>query len=313
MVHIVIFCHVEPGTVRNRKIVFDAKREEGIVSALPRIVDFADEEAVPLTFAMTPTALRRNNLDLDGHEVGIHLHPQDALLQATLGKELNLPTDCLARYSEEDQRALVAVSRRVFEDTQGREPHTFVAGNWSESTTTLQILIEAGFRYDGSPLPGHQSECADWSRIARLAQPFTPSTEDYQGPGQADLLYLPVYQGLWNHYLTPENIHLLGTAYFKAALKEAVVGGADLVHMFFHSPMALDPFFLAAFTEVLAYARDMIHARLVLPTTLQASERPRSSPFPPAYFAYLDWPMVKGIVGRGELGRRLLGEPPPPS
>lgn len=311
MVHIVIFCHVEPGSVRNREIVFDAKAE-GVVDALPRIVAFADEEAVPLTFAMTPTALRKNDLDLDGHEVGIHLHPQDALLQESLGKELNLPSDCLAEYSEGDQRPLVAAARRVFEDAQGREPRTFVAGNWSESTTTLQILIEAGFRYDGSPLPGYRSECADWSRIPRLAQPFTPSPEDYQGRGEADLLYLPVSQGLWNHYLTPENLHVLGTAYFKAALKEASVGGADLVHMFFHSPMALDPFFLTAFSEVVAYARDTLHARLVLPTGLRASERPRSSPFPPAYFAYLDWPMVKGFVGRGELGRRLLGEPPPP-
>ncbi len=307
LVHIVISCHVEPGTVRNRAIVFDAKKEEGIVRALPRIVEFADEEAVPLTFAMTPTALRRNNLDLDGHEVGVHLHPQDAELQATLGKERKLPTDCLALYSEEDQRALVAASRQVFEDTQGLEPRTFVAGNWSENETTLRLLRNAGFRYDGSPLPGHRSSCADWSRLPRLAPPYHPSLEDYQRRGQADLLYIPVFTGLWGHPLTPESIHELGRSYFEAALREAQVGGAEVVHMYFHSPMALDSYFLTEFGRVVAFARDNLGARFVVPSAIRASDGPPARPFPPAYVAHLTWPLLKGFLGRGELGRRLMG------
>ncbi len=244
--------------------------------------------------------------------MGIHLHPQDALLQETVGGDVKLSTDCLAHYSEEDQRALVEAASTIFEEKKGHRPRTFVAGNWSESTTTMRILIDSGYRYDGSPLPGHHSRCANWSRIPRLAQPYTPSLEDHQERGEGDLLYLPVSQGLWNHYLTPENIHLLGVSYFKAALKEAVVGGADLVHMFFHSPMALDPYFLSEFRQVLDYARDELDARPVLPPSVRPSDRPVSKPFPPAYFAYLNWQLVKGFLGRGELGRRLMGRTLPP-
>lgn len=293
--------------------MFYPEGEEGITVALPRIVEFAEEEGVPLAFALTPVALKRNDTDLESHDVGVHLHPQDALLKETLSGDVELSSDCLAHYPGEDQRALVEAARTLYEDTEGRPPHTFVAGNWSESTTTMRILVDSGFRYDGSPLPGHHSGCADWSRIARLAQPYTPNLEDYQGRGEADLLYLPVYQGLWNHYLTPENIHLLGASYFKAALREAMVGGADLVHMFFHSPMALDPYFLSEFRKVLNYARDELRVRAVLPPALRPSDRPLSKPFPPAYFAYLDWPLVKGLLGRGELGQRLLGRTLPPN
>lgn len=304
---IVVFCHVEPGTTQNREIVFHPRHLEGIVATLPRIVEFADTYGLPMTFAMTPTALKANETDLDGHEVGLHLHPQDAQLRKRLGQEITLSSDCLRQYSAEDQSILIDAARHLFEREEGRSPRAFVAGNWSENAATLKLLIEAGFTLDGSPLPRHSSECAEWGRIPRLAQPYAPSPEDYQAAGSLDYLYLPVSQGLWGHYLTPELLHLLGASYFRAALKEAAVGGAEVVHMFFHSPMAMNPLFLSEFREVMDYARDHLGAELALPSSIRPSQGPLPRPFPPAYFARLNWRLAKGFLGRGQFGKRLMG------
>lgn len=306
MLQVVIFCHVEPGTVRNREIRFHPGRAEGILEAVPRIVKFAEDVDIPLTFAMTPTALSTSETDLDGHEVGMHLHPQDALLRQALRGSVKLTSDCLAQYPPEDQKTLIHAAKTIFEGVEDRSPSTFVAGNWSENTVTLRILTDAGFRFDGSPLPGHRSACASWDRVSRLAFPYNPSLEDYERRGTADYLYIPVSQGFWNHYLTPENIHHLGRSYFKAALKEAKVGGADLVHIYFHSPMAVDPYFLSEFAPVVEFARDELKARFVVSSDLRAGDRASSRPFPPAYFAYLNWRLAKGFVGHGPLGRRLM-------
>lgn len=304
---IVLFCHVEPGTSRSRTILFHSHRKEGIVVALPRIVEFADLHHIPMTFAMTPVALASNETDLQGHEVGIHLHPLDSLLRTTVGHTFPFASDCLALYSLEDQAVLIRTAKEIFERYEDRSPRTFVAGRWSEDSTTSKLLCDSGFAYDGSPLPRHRSPCADWSRVPRLAQPYTPSLEDHQSRGSLSLLYVPVYQGLWDYYLTPENIHLVGASYFRAALKEAEVGGSTVVHVYFHSPMAIDPFFLSEFDSVVVYAQDTLGADFVLPSALHPSARPTSNPFPPAYLAGLNWRLAKSLLGRGELGHRVAG------
>lgn len=303
---IVIFCHVESGTSRSKELIFHPDHEEGVSVAVPRIVEFADEHELPLVFAMTPAALRDSETDLKGYEVGIHLHPQDDVLRRKLLGEVTLSSDCLSGYSPHDQKSLIEAAKRSFEEVQGGSPRTFVAGRWSENTTTVKLLAAADFSFDGSPLPGHVSRCADWSRIPRLAQPYRPSSEDYQRRGTMSLLHVPVYQGLWNHYLTPECIHLVGASYFKAAIKEAVVGEADVVHMFFHSAMAVDPTFLSEFESVVSFAQDEPGVRFALPSELGPSEKPSSKPFPPAYFAFMNRRMMKSLVGRGELGRQLM-------
>ncbi len=305
--HIVLFCHVEPGTAQDLEIFFHPRHLEGIATALPRIVDFADECGLSMTFAMTPTALKENETDLEGHEVGLHLHPQDAQLQKGLGRKITLSSDCLMTYTAEEQAILIEAARESFEREEGYSPRTFVSGNWSENGTTLKLLVEAGFSFDGSPLPQHVSGCADWGRIPRLAQPYAPRQEDYQSPGSMGYLYLPVSQGLWGHYLTPELIHLLGASYFKAALKEALIGGADLVHMYFHSPMAMNPFFLREFRLVVEYAQDQLGIEWASPSECRPRLQPPPKPFPPVYYARLNWRLAKGFIGRGQLGRRLMG------
>lgn len=304
---VVILCHVEPGTVVDRTIQYDFDHAEGISETLPRIAEFADRHGVPMGFLLTAISHRLADTDLHGHDVGIHLHPRDPTLEAHLDGSVPLDHDCLARYSEEGQRKLIAAALEVFEQGTGRRPRLFVSGRWSENAATVRLLVEAGFTHDGSVLPGLRSSCADWSRVPRLAQPYAPDAQDHQRRGSAPLTYIPVCQGLWGHHLTPETIRVLGPAYFRAALQEAQVGGAEVVHIFFHSPLALDLEAMETFGRVLDDLHGLPGIEFALPTSLRPSERARARPFPPAYFAHFDWTLMKSFAGRGELGRRLRG------
>ncbi len=302
---VLLLCHVEPGSLRGHTIIYGFDRTEGITQGLPSILEFADRVGVPMGLAMTPQALELTDVDLAGHEVGLHLHPRDPVLARHLVAGLPPEHDALGRYPRADQQRLISASRRIFEERMGRSPRLFVAGRWSEDAATPSLLQQEGFTHDGSPLPGHRSAYADWSRVSRLAQPYSPAADDYQSRGSEPYVYLPVYQGPWGHHLTPEILLDVGTAYFKAALDEARIGSADLVHIYLHSPLGLDSRAMTAFEEVVAYARDDLRLPFVLPTAVRPSLRPRSRPFPPAYWFRLNFTMIKSFAGRGELGRRI--------
>jgi hypothetical protein len=297
-VQVLLSCHVESGTVQDRTIAFDRRHGEGVTQTLPRILAFAEETQIPLALNLTPQAFRLADIDLAGFPVGLHLHPQDEVLEAQLGGTVGLDSDCLARYSAADQARLLSAGIEAFADAMGHRPTLFVAGNWSENGDTFRLLQGAGIKYDGSALPGYVSPCADWGRLPRLAQPYRPRPEDYQAAGDSSIICIPVFQGYWGDYLSPENLHDLGVRYFMAALKEAAVGGARVVHIYFHSPMALDPFFLREFRKVLDFARDRIGARVVSPEFITVNGEPTPRPFPPAYLAYLDRPMLKSLFAR---------------
>ena len=305
-VKLVVMCHVEPGTLHDGTIAYDFSHTEGIVPALDRIVAFANRFEVPMGFAMTPQALALARVDFSGHEVGVHLHPMDPALAKRVGDRVRLVHDCLGRYSPEDQAVLLHAAKEAFEEAIGRPPRLFVAGRWSEASATSSLLSREGFTHDASALPGLHSPCADWSRLPRLAQPYRPDARDRQRSGSVPLLYIPVSRGLWGDYMTPERLRDLGPSYFKAALKEAQVGGADVIQFFLHSPLGLDPTVLKAFGEVLRFARENLGIPAVLPTELSASPHARARPFPPAYLAWFDWKVAKSFVGRSDLGRRIM-------
>lgn len=285
---LLIVCHVETGAVRRRDIVFDRNRVEGVQDAMPHIVEFAERHAIPLVAAFTPQALSLLETDVTGLGTGLHLHPLDPVLASRVGNRVSIESDCLRHYPVDAQRRLLGAASDLFLEKIGRPPRFFVAGNWSESEDTLQVLEERRFQWDGSPLPGHTSSCADWSHLGRLAQP-------YRSRG---VLCIPVFRTLWGDYLTPETLHIHGVSLFKAALKEASVASMRTVHIYFHSPMALDPFFLEGFAEAMDFARDNLGGKMIGPEAVEPSDGKPSRGFPPAYLAYLDLPMIKSLLVR---------------
>ncbi len=297
---------MEPGALHGHTIAYSFEQTGGIVHALPTILELAERLHIPMGLAMTPQALQLTDFDPDGLEVGLHLHPMDPVLSDRVAGRFKPTHDCLGRYPAEQQAQLIATGREVFEEVIGRSPRLFVAGRWSEDSATASLLRREGFTHDGSAFPGHRSSCADWSRLRRLAQPYSPSAEEYQGRGSEPYVYLPVSRGLWGHPLTPEVLPDVGVSYFKAAFDEARVGEADVVHLYFHSPMALDSRAIKDFEAVLRYAHEDLGRAFASPTALRPSDRPRSRPFPPAYLARMDWTLLKSFVTRGEFGRKLL-------
>ncbi len=310
---LVVVCHVEPGSVQGHTIVPGFERTEGIVRALPLVLEFAERLNLPIGLALTPQALRLTNMDLAGHDLGLHLHPLDPALRELLHGELLPRHDCLGRYPPVEQALLLSRACDAFEDRIGRPPRLFVAGRWSENDATAALLGEQGFTHDASALPGHRSRCADWSRVPRLCQPYASGPGDNQARGRGALTYIPVYQGLWGHHLTPETLVDLGVSYFKAALHEARVGGADIVHIYFHSPLALEPQAMAAFQEVLEYGLDRLGLTYTSVPAVRPSLQARSRPFPPAYWSRIDLQLLKSFAGRRDIGTRLMGTPAPAS
>jgi hypothetical protein len=298
---------VEPGGVQGHTILPGFDRTEGIARGLPAVLEFADGLGLPLGLALTPQALRLLDFDLAGHDVGLHLHPQDPVLSRAVAGVVSTTHDCLGRYRPEDQARLLAASREIFETRMGRPPRLFVAGRWSEDAATGALLRKEGFTHDASALPGHRSPCADWSRVPRLAQPYAPAADDYQARGSEPLVQIPVFQGLWGHHFTPETVFDLGVAYFEAALHEAKVGGADVVHTYLHSPLGLHPPSLSAFQAILEFAQDRLGLAFVRPTNVVPSSRPRSRPFPPAYWARMDLTLAKSLASREHFARRSTG------
>ena len=60
-----------------------------------------------------------------------------------------------------EERRKVEEAMQTFEERIGRSPRLFVAGRWSEDTTTAALLRQEGFTHDASALPGFLSQCAD--------------------------------------------------------------------------------------------------------------------------------------------------------
>lgn len=302
---IVVLCHVEPGKMVEGTIQYGFEYTQGIAKTMPALLEFADRHGARMGFVLTAISHDLIDVDLDGHDIGVHLHPRDPVLDRHLNGSVHLDHDCLARYSEADQRRFLDAALEIHRGATGHDPKLFVAGRWSEDAATTRLLSQAGFTHDASVLPGHHTACADWSGVPRLAQPFA---SDARGPARdrgERITFVPVYQGLWGHHLTPETIRDLGASYFKAALQEARIGGADVLHIYFHSPLALDPGTMETFGEVLDHAHDLPNTEIVRPTSLAPSSRPRSRPFPPAYLARMDWTLLKSFGGRGEVGKRL--------
>lgn len=113
---VVLLCHVEPGTCRKRTIIYGDQYRGGIDIAGGRIGKFSDEHGIPMTFAMTLTALRRLVVDLSGHELGLHLHRMDEALRAACRGKVRLLHVCLAGYSESDQALIISAAKAVFEE-----------------------------------------------------------------------------------------------------------------------------------------------------------------------------------------------------
>lgn len=118
------------------------------------------ELAMKATFAVIPSDLRASlkvyrELEAQGHEIGLHLHP------AELGYE-----EFLGVHGHDEQKRIIGGAADEFADLMGHRPSSFTPGYYSANDCTFQVLEELGFRHGTVSLPTRDlPECACvWGR-----------------------------------------------------------------------------------------------------------------------------------------------------
>ena len=127
--------------------VFDITRR-----ALRGILSLASELGIPLTLFFTGEAASAlSDLDVDGHDIGVHTHPFTHLFPR--GK-WDPSIDYLAKYGLREQKAFISMDKSLVEEAFGIKARMFRAGRLSANEVTLKALSALGFRYDSSTYKG---------------------------------------------------------------------------------------------------------------------------------------------------------------
>ena len=112
----------------------------GARTALPRVVDFLDEQGIPASFFIPAVSMRMNPEMLDviqasgNHEIAVHgwIHELNSSLEADVEERL------LRRAVD------------YYTELLGAPPVGYRAPSWNFSPNTLDILLRMGFLYDSS-------------------------------------------------------------------------------------------------------------------------------------------------------------------
>jgi len=99
------------------------------------------------TFMVIPSDLRQHaaiyrELESQGHEVGLHIHPGEQGYDEFLGT-----------YGFEDQVGILQEGMAVFADCMGKRPLSFTPGYCSANDHTYPVLESLGFRHGTVSLP----------------------------------------------------------------------------------------------------------------------------------------------------------------
>ena len=125
----------------------------------------------------------------EGHEIGLHLHPDsDLALQSLSGKKFDATS---ARfYDGKEINEIVFASKNLIKKHLGINATSFRWGNWALNTDAVKALQKNSFRIDSSAVPGikgHRNDRMhyDWSGVS-AHYPWKLSTIDYQNTEHQD-------------------------------------------------------------------------------------------------------------------------------
>lgn len=141
------------------------------------------------------------NLDEEGHEIGLHLHPDSNFaLQKRMKNSFKYA--CAKSYDYETILAMLSNSKYLVEKNLGKKTKdkiiSFRWGNWALNTTAVKALQDSGFRIDSSAVPGIKGHLRDhrhydWSNV-RKHYPWRLSLADYQNinSNKSNILEIPI-------------------------------------------------------------------------------------------------------------------------
>ncbi len=119
------------------------------------LAEIAAGEGLRATLLVIPSDLEASpalyrELDLAGHEIGLHVHPADQGYEEFLGV-----------YGPEDQKMIVGEAADRFAQVMGRPPASICIGYGSANDHTYPVFVELGFRHGHISIPSRVlPECA---------------------------------------------------------------------------------------------------------------------------------------------------------
>ncbi len=133
----------------------------------------------------------------EGHEIGLHLHPDsDLALQSAIGKCFQATSAKF--YTEKDIDELIYTGKTLIKKHLGINTESFRWGNFALNTDAVKSLQKNGFKIDSSAAPsikGHQNDkmTHDWSKVDKHYT-WKLSNLDYQNTvhQNSDVTEIPV-------------------------------------------------------------------------------------------------------------------------
>ncbi|MBI3987476.1 MAG: polysaccharide deacetylase family protein [Lentisphaerae bacterium] len=138
-----------------------ALRDPGLGErAIRGLGDILAKTGTRATFVVIPSDIRVHaaiyqELQTQGHEIGLHLHPADAGYQEFMGV-----------HSYDEQVRMLTDAMKVFADCMGRKPEAFTPGYASANDHTFPALEAVGLRHGTVSIPTRDlPQCACvWGR-----------------------------------------------------------------------------------------------------------------------------------------------------
>lgn len=295
---VIVVCHTEFGTLKNREMVYDKSVKEGVTAGVPNLMKVADRYGVKVTFAVMPEVAEHFRSVWQEpvsarHEVGLHVHPGwepfniqgyhhcigDAYLREHC--RMSSASSVLRDYPYDEQLGMIKAGKERILETLGVEPRTFVSGRWSVNDDTVKALIRTGFTHECSAAPHKKPRHYDWSRLPRICMPYRPSASDYQEKGDLPLLMVPVSQTLMGASVSLEIVPALGRKWLESCFMEYYDQGLPLFHICLHSPCMADPYYIEQMDALLRFiARHDVAFKRASEVEEYTGVRPRASVLP---------------------------------
>ena len=119
----------------------------------------------------------------EGHEIGLHIHPDSDLALQKITKQKYKYTSA-KYYSKKELNTIISVSKKLIKNHLGIVPKSIRWGNWALNTNSVDILEKNKFILDSSATPGikgHKNKPNEynWS-ISKSPHPWYLSKKNYQ-------------------------------------------------------------------------------------------------------------------------------------
>jgi len=186
---VIITTDTESGYVeKNQRRVWQMEKPDafqGYYYGIRNLMEIFDKHGIKTTFFLSTQCFSSkgkdyklikkelNNVIKEGHEIGLHLHPDsDFSIQKKLSKKFDATSAFF--YNYEEKLRIIKAGKELIKENLGKNAYknliSFRWGNWALDSEGAKALNKTGFRVDSSAIPGikghiHDTMKHDWSKV----------------------------------------------------------------------------------------------------------------------------------------------------